>query len=65
MFLHQKSQCFSSLKLMNCLEARLMLLLKDSKGVNWHEELPDDPANPGRGLEGAHPVDSINLVLVG
>ena len=40
-----------------------MLLLKDSTGVNWYEELPDNPANPGRGLGGMSPLDFINLVL--
>ena len=42
-----------------------MLRLKDSTGVNWCEELPDDPANPGRGLEVMSPVDYSIHVLVG
>ena len=40
-----------------------MLRLKDSAGVNWCEELPDDPANPGGGLEVMSTVDSRIIVL--
>ena len=41
-----------------------MIRFKDSTGVSWCEELPDDPANPGGGLEVMSPVDSIIRVLV-
>ena len=42
-----------------------MLRLKDSTGINWYEELLDDPANPGEGLDGVSQVDSSNIVLLG
>ena len=42
-----------------------MLCLKDSTGVNWREELPDNSANPGGRLQIIHLVDSKILVLVG
>ena len=42
-----------------------MLRLKDSTGVNWREELPDDPENTGGGSEVTSPVDSSILWLAG
>ena len=65
MFLRQVFQCFPSLRLVNCLESRLTLHLKDSTGINWSEELPYDPANVGEGLEVMSPVDYSIHVLVG
>ena len=42
-----------------------MLRLKDSTGVNWFEELPSDPANPGGEKGGMSPVDVNNIFLFG
>ena len=43
----------------------MILLLKDSTGVNWREEIPDDPANPSGGLEVMSSVDSSIIEIVG
>ena len=42
-----------------------MLRLNDSTGVTWCEELPDDPANLGGGLDGVSPVDYSNIMILG
>ena len=64
-FLRQVSQFFPSLKLVNWLESRLIVHLNDSTWTNWCEDIPDDPANLSRELEGLSPVDSSNIALFG
>ena len=58
-------QCFASLKLANWLEYRLLLPLKDSTGLNWHEVLPNDLNDPVCVLEGVSTEDSGFFVLSG
>ena len=59
-FLCEVSHNFPSLKFFNWLESRLMLLLKNSTGVHWLDEFPDDPTKPGGRLGGMSSVDSDN-----